>query len=373
MNYEDTYKQRIDRFLEATRDRDIEAILFYSNAWRREDARYVSGFNFLGPFNMILVTSDGRVRMGVSHRSDLAKAREELPWVEEVILEDESLEVCVRAWSRFLSGGNIGVSGLDLLPLRLNNQLESLSTEANLISITEVVNRFRMIKTPEEVERIKRSAALGDEGYKAFLDSVADGKMDYEILADVERTIKTGGAGDNFMIIGVGGEEIMAMAPPMGKVPLKGDLVLTEVTPFVDGYCSQICRTCVKGRPIPVQRKGFDVFIRSMEEAIKIIKPGISMADVARAQNDVFRENGYGEYVTIQYTRTRGHSLGLWQSETPIINEESTVILEENMTFIVHPNTYMPGVGYLVLGDTVVVTKNGVEVLTRSDHELKGV
>ena len=293
--------------------------------------------------------------------------------MEEVIQEDESLGACARAWSPFLSRGNIGVSGLALLPLRLNVQLESLSPKANLISITDVVSRFRMIKTPEEVERIRRSAELGDEGYKTFLNGVAEGKMDYEILADVERTIKMGGAEDNFMIIAVGGEEVMAMAPPMGKVPLQGDLVLTEVTPFVDGYCAQICRTCVKGSPTPTQRKGFDVFVRSMEEAIKIIKPGISMADVARAQNDVFREHGYGEYVTIQYTRTRGHALGLWQSEPPIINEESTVILEENMTFIVHPNTYMPGVGYLVLGDTVVVTKSGVEVLTKSDHELKGV
>ena len=77
--------------------------------------------------------------------------------------------------------------------------------------------------------------------------------------------------------------------------------------------------------------------------------------------------------MTVQYTRTRGHALGLWQSEPPVINEESKAVLKENQVMVVHPNTYMPGVGYLVLGETVVVKKDGVEILTRADRELKSV
>ncbi|OGP62106.1 MAG: hypothetical protein A2170_17500 [Deltaproteobacteria bacterium RBG_13_53_10] len=175
------------------------------------------------------------------------------------------------------------------------------------------------------------------------------------------------------MIVGVGNVEVMAMAPPTDRVPVKGDLVRSEITPFVEGYCAQICRSCVKGKPTKAQIKGFDVFLRSEEEAIKIMKAGVSVAEVAKAQNDIFRAHGFGDYVTVQYTRTRGHGLGLWQSEPPIINEESKAILKENQVMIVHPNTYMPGVGYLVLGETVVVKKDGVEILTKADRELKGV
>ncbi len=47
--------------------------------------------------------------------------------------------------------------------------------------------------------------------------------------------------------------------------------------------------------------------------------------------------------------------------------------MKENMVMIVHPNTYMPGVGYLALGESIVVTKDGVEILTRADRELKSV
>ena len=62
-----------------------------------------------------------------------------------------------------------------------------------------------------------------------------------------------------------------------------------------------------------------------------------------------------------------------WQSEPPLVNEEAKTLIQENMAFVVHPNTYMPGVGYLVLGDTVIVTRDGYELVTKSGRELRGV
>lgn len=373
MDLKETYQQRIQRFIKAAKEKEIESLLFYSNVWRREDSRYLAGFNFLGPFNIILITSEGKVRMGVSCESDFRKAKEELPWLEEVILESPDMGKIAKAWGKIGLNGNTGVSGLDLLPISLLKHLQRSLLGVNLVSITDIVNQLRLIKSPEELKWIRKSAALGDNAYVTFLDSVRDGRNAYEIMADVERTVKQGGAGDNFMIIGVGGVDVMAMAPPTDKVPVKGDQVLTEITPFVEGYCAQVCRTCVKGKPTRAQIKGFDIFLKSEEEAIKIIKPGVSVAEVAKAQNDIFRAHGFGDYVTTQYTRTRGHGLGLWQSEPPIINEESKATLKENMVMIVHPNTYMPGVGYLVVGETIVVTKDGVEILTKADRELKAV
>ena len=235
------------------------------------------------------------------------------------------------------------------------------------------MDNMRLVKSREELQLIRKAGVLCDKAYETFLASVAAGRNGYEIIADIERTIKIGGAENNFEIIGIGGVEVVAMAPPTDVVPVRGDLVRTEVTPFINGFCAQICRTCVKGRPSRAQLAGYDIFWRAEEEALKAIKPGVSFSDVARALNDVFRAEGLGEYVTLQYTRTRGHSLGLWQSEPPLVNEEAKTIVQEGMAFVVHPNTYMPGVGYLVLGDTVIVTKDGIEVVTKSDRGLKGV
>jgi Xaa-Pro dipeptidase len=373
VDYKTTYLPRIKRFLDAAKAKGIESLLFYSNVWRREDSRYLAGFNFLGPFNVVLITPDLRVRMGVSCDSDFRKAREELPWVDEVVLENPEMGRMATAWGEAGVHGKMGVSGLDLLPVRFLLQFRKSVPSVELVPITDIVNPIRLIKSPEELDLIRKSAALGDKAYDTFVESVREGRNAYEIMADVERTVKEGGAEDNFMIIGVGGVEVMAMAPPTDRVPVRGDQVLTEITPYVAGYCAQVCRTCVKGKPTAAQIKGFDIFLKAEDEAIRIMKPGVTVAEVAKAQNDVFRAHGFGDYVTVQYTRTRGHGLGLWQSEPPIINEESKAVLKENMVMIVHPNTYMPGVGYLVVGETVVVTRDGVDVLTRADRSLRAV
>jgi Xaa-Pro aminopeptidase len=96
-------------------------------------------------------------------------------------------------------------------------------------------------------------------------------------------------------------------------------------------------------------------------------------ADVAKAENDVFRGYGLGDYVTPEYTRVRGHGVGLFPDQKPQVLEDVMIPLTENMTMIVHPNTYHPDVGYLVLGDTIIVTRDGHESLSAVPRALLSV
>ena len=108
----------------------------------------------------------------------------------------------------------------------------------------------------------------------------------------------------------------------------------------------------------------------SMEAGIAAVRAGVTAADIARAENDVFRRHGLGEYCTSKYTRVRGHGLGLMPDMKPAILEDVDTVLEAGMTIIVHPNTYHPEAGYMVLGDVVVVGETGCEVLTRTPRRL---
>ena len=101
-----------------------------------------------------------------------------------------------------------------------------------------------------------------------------------------------------------------------------------------------------------------------------MIKPGVRASDAARAQNDVFRKYGYGDYTGAKYTRVRGHCLGLFPDETPHILEDVDYVLKENMVVIAHPNTYLPLAGYMVFGDTLVVTDDGCISLNRTEKKL---
>jgi Xaa-Pro aminopeptidase len=172
------------------------------------------------------------------------------------------------------------------------------------------------------------------------------------------------------MIIGSGGKDVLGMTPPSERRIAAGDLVTTELTPAVEGYFAQICRTLVVGKASETQRRAFAVFVEALEAGVAAVRPGARAADVAKAENDVFRKYGLGEYTTSQWTRVRGHGMGLFADSKPHILEDVETMLEPGMALIVHPNTYHPDAGYIVLGDAVLVTDSGAEVLCKTPRQL---
>jgi len=205
------------------------------------------------------------------------------------------------------------------------------------------------------------------------MQAARPGRADYELVAEAEAFFRANGVDDNFQIIGVGGVEVKGMAPPSGKRLKRGDMVTTELTPCVDGYYAQICRTLVVGEANAEQRAAHALWRESMEAGIATVRDGVTAADVAKAENDVFRKHGMGQYTTSEYTRVRGHGMGLFADSKPHLLEDVTTPITAGMALIVHPNTYHPVVGYMVLGDGVVVTKDGCEVLTGTPRELFSV
>jgi Xaa-Pro aminopeptidase len=192
-------------------------------------------------------------------------------------------------------------------------------------------------------------------------------------VAETEAFFRAHGVEDNFQIIGVGGVDVRGMTPPGGKRLQRGDMVTTELTPCVDGYYAQICRTLVVGESSEEQRKAHALYREAMESGIATARDGVTAADIARAENDVFRKHGLGEYTSNKYTRVRGHGMGLFADSKPHLLENVTTRIDAGMTLIVHPNTYHPAVGYLVLGDAILVTEQGCEVLTQTPRELFSV
>jgi len=99
----------------------------------------------------------------------------------------------------------------------------------------------------------------------------------------------------------------------------------------------------------------------------------MTASELAKIQNDVFRREGFGEFVTEKYTRGRGHGIGLYIDEEPLIAEGNNTVLEEGMVIMIHPNTYLPISGYIVLGDPVLITGKGGKRLSSSDRRLSSV
>lgn len=345
----------------------IDHLLVYGNAWQSDYLRYVSDFGILEGEALALISRDGEVTLFPDSPLEADRARGETAEITVEYAPDMlgSVEQRLEA----LRNSRIGFAPQRLMPQQIAARVRDL----DIANATAMIDRLLMVKMDCELDAIRNAAHLADEGYAVFRSAAREGRRDYELVAEAEAFFRAHGVDDNFMIIGVGGTEVRGMSPPMGKVLKRGDLVTTELTPCIDGYYIQICRTLVLGGPSATQQKAFSVFHDALVAGIAAIKPGVTAADIAKAENEIFRAHGLGEYVTEAYTRVRGHGLGLFVDTKPHILENVNVPIEPGMTMIVHPNTYHPEAGYMVLGDALIAGKTGADVLTRTPRELFAV
>jgi Xaa-Pro aminopeptidase len=255
------------------------------------------------------------------------------------------------------------------MPFGMMGALEAENIEDG----TPMIDRLLLIKSPIEIEAVRRAADIADRGYKVFMEACRIGRPEYELVADIETFFREAGCPENFMILGSGGVEVRGMHPPGERRIQAGDLVTTELTPAVDGYYAQVCRTLVVGEPSKEQLGAFDVYIEAVEAGHAVLRAGVTAGEIAKAENDVFRKYDLGIYCTSEYTRVRGHGVGLFVDNPPHILEDVDTVLPAGATVIVHPNTYHPAVGYMVLGEAAVITEDGYETFCRLPRELLSV
>jgi len=357
-------EDRKRRLMEAMGEADLDVLVAYGNAWQGDYMRYVADFGVLEGQAIAVARRDGDITLYLDSPLEVERAKVEAPALDVVYAPDLIPEV--EKLMERAGNARIGAGPYKLLPRRL----AARSKDLRLSDETKFIDKLLMNKLKSEVDAVRNACCLADEGYEVFKNAARPGRRDYELIAEIEAFYRSRGVDDNFMIIGVGGPEVRGMAPPSGKIMKKGDLVTTELTPCVDGYYAQICRTLVLGEPSAEQLAAFAIYKEAMEAGIATVRAGVLSSDVARAENDVFRKHDLGIYVTNEYTRVRGHGVGLFADTKPQILEDIHIRLEAGMTIIVHPNTYNPNVGYMVLGDVVAVTETGHELFTRTPREL---
>ena len=357
---------RYRQYLDLMQERGWELLLFYGDGWRKEHFRCLLNLNFCG--SQIL---------GVLHRGGEVDVVVTDPWDLEFISPSVngnialSLQPALGLEQLLLKAGvrSIAINGMEHMPARLVQLVGRVCGNAP-VSATLEIEEFRRSKTPEEIAWIKQAARLADRGYKHFVGVVEPGMSEFELVAEVEAFVKANGAEDNFMLVASGGTEVTGMKPPTARRFQVGDSITTELTPQINGYYAQICRTLVVGEPNAQQQRAYAIFAEAQQAAQDLLRPGVDIAEVARVQNDVFRAHGFGDYTGPQYTRVRGHNLGLYPDELPHVLENVHYICKQNMVVIAHPNTYLPLSGYMVFGDTLLVTESGCVSLSETPKKL---
>ena len=132
------------------------------------------------------------------------------------------------------------------------------------------------------------------------------------------------------------------------------------------GYNAELERAMVIGPPTEEMRRLFSHMLAAQETAFDALRPGVTCADVDNAVLDYFAANDLMPY----WRQHVGHAIGLRDHEAPFLDTGDHTRVEEGMVFTIEPGVYSSEIGGFRHSDTVVVTADGIEILTDYPRDL---
>jgi Xaa-Pro aminopeptidase len=244
---------------------------------------------------------------------------------------------------------------------------ENLKVE-ELVPVANEITAMRRIKTPRELEYIKKAEAIGDRVFTEILDFIRPGMTELEVAAKLEYLLKVnGGQALSFpSIVASGVNSSMPHAVPSHKKIEKGDFLTMDFGCVYEGYCSDMTRTIVIGKASQKQREVYDTVLKAQLAALDFIKAGYKGKEIDKVARDIIYSAGYEGC----FGHGLGHSVGLNVHENPRLSMLEEDIIEAGMTETVEPGIYIKGFGGVRIEDLVVVTEDGCENFTASEKRL---
>jgi Xaa-Pro aminopeptidase len=359
------FDKRLAQVRQSMRDRGLQTLLVHEsgrhNFLRMNYVAYLTDFISVGPKTMLVVSQDEAPMLYLAPAWDIARAR------------DESFVSDVRPFKEFRARlpnitGKVGLVGREAMHVELHDEIVK-SLKQTPVNVKDIIENMARCKSPFELERLRQAATIADAGVEALHQEARPGLKEYELAAIVEYRMRSLGAEDNFGMV-VANSHNQALHPPTDRVVQPGDIIIGEITPCIGGLFVQICRTEVLGEPAPVVLEKYAILHKAMGLGMEAAQTGAPASAIAAAINATFIEFGYEKYCRPPFMRVRGHGLGCGSFAPGSLEDENKTKLEEGMTFIIHPNQYLPETGYLTLGDTVVMTKTKAESLMKSSWDI---
>jgi Xaa-Pro aminopeptidase len=226
-----------------------------------------------------------------------------------------------------------------------------------------MVERMRICKTEQEIERIRESVLLNEKVFLAVYNTIEPGMTEQEIGLALELTMRELGAeGPSFEpIVAFGDNAAKPHAVPGNRSLKTGDLVMIDMGLVLRGYCSDMTRTFVCGKPDKQFVDRCRIVRQAQLAGIAVIRAGAVCRDVDKAARKVIEQSGYGG----NFGHSLGHGVGLAVHEDPRLSSSSRKKLKAGMVVTVEPGIYFPDWGGIRLENMVVVREDGCEVLNR--------
>ncbi len=244
------------------------------------------------------------------------------------------------------------------------NRWEELSklVEKELVPLQRPTDKARAIKATEEIQALKKSAALVWKGFQFLKKKLKMGMTEQQAASIFEIYCLEHGAEKMAFdpIVSFGKNTAFPHYSPSNKRLEKGDNVLLDLGVVVDCYHSDMTRTFFFGKPDP-RLIAFEAVVKEAHDAaLRLCRPGVKVGELDKAAREVIKKAGFNAYLA----HSLGHGVGLEIHEFPRLKfegEDSNVTLQEGMVVTIEPGLYWPGVGGWRYEDTILITKRGYE------------
>ena len=273
---------------------------------------------------------------------------------------------------------NVGAT-LESRPATIFAASAGPSESMMLVPMDGTIERLRLIKDAHEIDMLRKGAQLLSAVAAAVVAEIKPGLREQEFAATIDWRIKSAGFERCSFetIVASGPNSAQPHAHAGERVMREGDLVVLDFGGVYGGYCVDLTRTvALGGRPDAEMIRVYEAVLEAQQAAIAAVKPGVRAGDIDAAARETLGRHKLAE----AFGHSTGHGLGIEIHETPRIGPRRQAggtdpapadeLISPGMVFTIEPGAYLPGWGGVRIEDDVLVTPEGVEMLTNVQTSL---
>jgi Xaa-Pro aminopeptidase len=242
-----------------------------------------------------------------------------------------------------------------------SNLQSKLGPPVAIRDLSPILDEMRRVKDAQEIERLRRAGRIGALGFRESIRSAEPGMYEYQVAAIADFIFSWhGGSGPAFFpIVGSGLNACIVHYDQNSRKMTAGDMVVFDFGPDYRYYQSDITRTVpISGKFSEEQAKVYQIVLDAQRAALERVRPGATFDTLRTAVQDVLSQAGYAQYQmhgVSHYVGMSTHDVG------------ASVAFEPGVVITVEPGVYLPDKNLGIrIEDTVLVTRDGYEVLTKS-------
>ena len=363
---ESTIDHRIRQLREKLPTAGIDALLVLV----AENRRYLSGFTgedtqFDESAGALIISAQERL-LATDSRYELQARREAHGY--EVVCYKEGLAKLLPGVVERMNISRLGFESVRLTVRQhrqIAEQLKKSGNSTRLQPVEDLVENLRVRKDETEVAATRKALQLAESAFAACLPKIRPGATEKELAWSMEKQMReTGADALSFpTIVAAGANSALPHAVPGDRLIQPGEPILFDWGARLNGYCSDISRTVLIGKPDSRFKKVFQTVLDAQRYAIDAIRPGASSREVDNVAREHIERKGFEGL----FGHGLGHGTGLAIHEAPRLSPLKEHLLEVGMISTVEPGIYIPDWGGVRLENMIVVRDGGAEVLNESD------